>query len=280
MPDARRLEYYAANLFDTVELNASFYRWPSVASFQSWRRRLPEGFELTVKAPRTLTHAKRLYEPEQWIGWMKERLDILQDRLGVVLFQLPPDMERDDARLDYFLGALPHETPPSSSGLAASPSTRSPSIPSPSSRSPSSRSPSIPSPSIPSPPPVSSRRTPGSRPDPPLKWKVAVEFRHPSWHVDEVFKLLEQHGAAYVVMSGAKLPCILRVTADFAYVRFHGPDEQHLYGGSYDEASMRWWADRVQEWLAQGRDVYGYFNNDWEGHAVRNGQSLVAALEH
>lgn len=238
VPDARKLEYYAANLFDTVELNASFYRWPSVKSFQSWRRRLPEGFELTVKAPRSLTHGKRLYEPEQWIGWMKERLDILEDRLGVVLFQLPPDMERDDARLDYFLAALPRVSSSSSS-----------------------------------------RRTPGSLPDPPLQWKVAVEFRHATWHVEEVFQLLERRGAAYVVMSGAGLPCILRTTADFAYVRFHGPDEHHLYGGSYDDASMRWWADRIREWLEQGRDVYGYFNNDWEGHAVRNAQALRRLLE-
>ncbi len=234
VPDARRLEYYAEHLFDTVELNASFYRWPNVKSFQSWRRRLPDGFELTVKAPRSLTHGKRLYEPEQWIGWMKERLDLLEDRLGVVLFQLPPDMERDDARLDYFLGALPHTSPSSATA------------------------------------PHSAR---------PLQWKVAIEFRHRSWHVDEVFGLLERHGAAYVVMSGARLPCILRTTADFAYVRFHGPDEQHLYGGSYDEASMRWWADRIREWLAQGRAVYCYFNNDWGGHAVRNGQSLIAALQ-
>jgi uncharacterized protein YecE (DUF72 family) len=134
------------------------------------------------------------------------------------LFQLPPDMERAEARLDHFLGALPSD------------------------------------------------------------WKVAVEFRHASWHVEEVFAILERHGAAYVVMSGAKLPCILRVTAGFAYVRFHGPDEHHLYGGSYDDASMRWWAGRMREWLAQERDVYGYFNNDWGGHAVRNAQALVGQL--
>ena len=54
--------------------------------------------------------------------------------------------------------------------------------------------------------------------------RVAVEFRHPSWHDDEVFALLERHGAAYCVMSGARLPCVLRATAPFVYVRLHGPD--------------------------------------------------------
>jgi uncharacterized protein YecE (DUF72 family) len=50
-----------------VELNASFYRWPGEAAFASWRRRLPEGFVLSVKAARGLTHAKRLYAPETWV---------------------------------------------------------------------------------------------------------------------------------------------------------------------------------------------------------------------
>lgn len=218
VPDAKRLEFYAASLFDTVELNASFYRWPGDASFRSWRRRLPPGFELTVKAPRALTHAKRLYEPERWIARMQQSVALLEDRVGVILVQLPPGMSRDDARLDWFLRTVPRS------------------------------------------------------------WRVAVEFRHPSWHVEEVFALLERRGAAYVVMSGAGLPCVLRATAGFVYLRLHGPDPAHLYGGSYDESSMRWWADRMREWLGQGRDVYAYFNNDWDGHAVHNAQALRRQL--
>jgi uncharacterized protein YecE (DUF72 family) len=63
--------------------------------------------------------------------------------------------------------------------------------------------------------------------------RVAVEFRHRSWHCEEIFALLEAHGAAYCVMSGAGLPCILRATTHFASVRIHGPDHHHLYAGSY-----------------------------------------------
>ncbi|HEY3339791.1 MAG TPA: DUF72 domain-containing protein [Propionicimonas sp.] len=218
LPDAQRLEFYAGELFDTVELNASYYRWPGDAQFRSWRRRLPTGFAMTVKAPRGLTHAKRLYEPERWIGRIRTSLALLEDRLGVFLVQLPPGMPRDDARLDYFLGALPQGLP------------------------------------------------------------VAVEFRHESWHTEDVFALLERRGAAYVVMSGAGLPCILRATTGFVYVRFHGPDAQHLYGGSYDDASMRWWAERIGEWRGQGLDVYGYFNNDADGNAVRNGLTLTGLV--
>ena len=89
-----------------------------------------------------------------------------------------------------------------------------------------------------------------------------------------MFRILEARRAAYVVMSGAHLPCVVRATAPFVYVRLHGPSAEQLYAGSYSEADLRWWAERVQEWLAQGRDVYAYFNNDGHGHAVRNARRL------
>jgi uncharacterized protein YecE (DUF72 family) len=108
----------------------------------------------------------------------------------------------------------------------------------------------------------------------PKEWKTAIEFRHATWHVEPTFELLERYRVAYCVMSGANLPCILRATAPFVYVRLHGPDPNHLYGGSYSDDDMRWWADRLREWEASGHDVYAYFNNDWEGNAVRNAEAL------
>ena len=108
--------------------------------------------------------------------------------------------------------------------------------------------------------------------------RLAVEFRHPSWHEADVFALLAAHGAAYCVMSGAGLPCVLQVTADSAYVRLHGPGHQHLYAGSYSDADLRWWADRIQEWSAAGQDVFVYFNNDGDANAVRNARTLSALL--
>lgn len=108
--------------------------------------------------------------------------------------------------------------------------------------------------------------------------RVAVEFRHPSWHREDVFTLLEEHNAAYCVMSGAQLPCVLRATAPFVYLRLHGPDNHHLYAGSYSDADLHWWAERVREWAAQGRDVFVYFNNDGYGNAVRNAQTLCRLL--
>jgi uncharacterized protein YecE (DUF72 family) len=108
--------------------------------------------------------------------------------------------------------------------------------------------------------------------------RMAFEFRDPSWNREEVFQLPEKHRAAYVVMSGAKLPCIVRATGPFVYVRFHGPDSEHLYAGSYSDDDMRWWSDRIREWSGQGRDVYAYFNNDPYGHALRNANTLKSML--
>lgn len=103
---AKRLARYAEE-FDTVELNASFYRWPRDATFEGWRDRLPPGFTMTVKAARGLTHARRLRSPEPWVERITRAWDALGDRHGAVLVQLHPAQDRDDARLDYFLGCIP-----------------------------------------------------------------------------------------------------------------------------------------------------------------------------
>jgi uncharacterized protein YecE (DUF72 family) len=108
--------------------------------------------------------------------------------------------------------------------------------------------------------------------------RVAVEFRHPSWHCEETFALLAGHAAAYCVMSGADLPCVLRATTDLVYVRMHGPDRHHLYAGSYSDADLTWWASRIREWDAAGQDVFVYFNNDGEANAVRNARTLQSLL--
>lgn len=213
----RWLEFYAEHL-PTVELNASHYRWPRDTAFQGWHDRLPAGFEMTVKAPRALTHARRLHSPERWSEIIERGFRLLAERAGPLLLQLPPTLERDDARLEYALAHLP-------------------------------------------------------------SWiRLAVEFRHASWLDDGVFGILERHRTAYVVMSGANLPCVLRATSDLVYVRWHGPSHDHLYAGSYSEDDLRWWAERLREWEAAGHRVYGYFNNDQHGYAVANAMRLRELL--
>jgi uncharacterized protein YecE (DUF72 family) len=216
-PARERLGHYVRR-FPTVELNASFYRWPRAATFAGWRRRLPDGFQLSVKAPRGLTHAKKLYAPEEWVQRIAAGWQELGDRRAVLLVQLGPAHQRDDARLEHFLDVLPDSI------------------------------------------------------------RTAVEFRHPSWHDDTVFDMLQRRGVAYCVMSGARLPCVLRATASFVYLRLHGPDPDHLYAGSYPRDSLGWWADRIREWTGQGREVYAYFNNDGDGNAVRDAETLRLLL--
>ncbi len=106
LPLRDRLARYAA-VFPTAELNSSFYRWPRPAAFRSWRDRLPDGFRLSVKAPRGLTHARKLYAPEAWLQRIAAGWHELGDKRAVLLIQLPPSLPRDDARLAYFLGLVP-----------------------------------------------------------------------------------------------------------------------------------------------------------------------------
>jgi uncharacterized protein YecE (DUF72 family) len=105
---SRWLEYYAAR-FDTVEVNNTFYRLPERATFDSWRKRVPPGFLVTVKASRFLTHMKRLRDPEEPLTRLFSRASALGASLGPVLYQLPASLTADLARLEAFVGALPRD---------------------------------------------------------------------------------------------------------------------------------------------------------------------------
>lgn len=216
-PVAKRLARYV-EAFDTVELNASFYRWPRDAVFAGWRQRLPAGFTMSVKAHRGLTHYRRLTNPEPWVERFERCWTALGDKREALLVQLHPALERDDQRLEHFLSLMPDWIP------------------------------------------------------------VAVEFRHASWHVPEVFALLERHRAAYVVMSGPGLPCLPVATSDLVYVRLHGPAQDSMYAGNYPDDALGWWAEQIRKWDAEGRRVLVYFNNDLGGHAVRNARTLKTLL--
>jgi uncharacterized protein YecE (DUF72 family) len=106
LPVAKRLARYVDE-FDTVELNASFYRWPKDATFAGWRQRLPEGFTMSVKAHRGLTHYRRLRSPEPWVERFERCWNALGDRHEALLVQSHPDLERDDERLQHFLDVMP-----------------------------------------------------------------------------------------------------------------------------------------------------------------------------
>lgn len=100
------LDWYARR-FDCVELNNSFYKLPTAGAFAAWHDAVPEQFAFAVKGSRYITHVKRLREPAEPIGRLTEAIAGLGKKLGPVLFQLPPTMKCDAARLTAFLDAWP-----------------------------------------------------------------------------------------------------------------------------------------------------------------------------
>ena len=108
LPDKEMLAYYGGR-FNTVEINNTFYRLPTVKLLTSWAEQVPEGFRFTLKASRKITHEKRLKEAQEETDYLVNTALGLDGRLGTILFQLPPNLKKDAPRLESFLKLLPHE---------------------------------------------------------------------------------------------------------------------------------------------------------------------------
>jgi uncharacterized protein YecE (DUF72 family) len=217
LPPRRWLEHYAT-LFDTVEVNNTFYRLPRVEAVRTWVEQAPPGFLLAVKMSRYITHIRRLGGLETGIPLFYDRIAPLaaSPKLGPVLWQLPPTFKRNDDRLAAALAALP-------------------------------------------------------------AGRHAFEFRHPTWYSAEVYELLRAHGAALVIPDSPRYPFReLELTAEWTFVRFHHGSRGR--NGNYSETEITEWAKRIEGWHEDGIDVYAYYNNDWEGYAVKNGLRLRELL--
>jgi len=209
-------EHYAS-VFDTVEINNSFYRLPEASTFAAWAARAPKRFTFAVKASRYLTHMKKLKDPEEPIERFFTRARELKGHLGPVLYQLPPGWKLDRERLEHFLHVLPRNV------------------------------------------------------------RHVLEFREPSWYVDDVYALMERYRVSLCLhdMPGSATGR-LRV-GPLIYVRLHGAAGR--YAGSYPEQRLEQWADWLHAQRQDGRDVYAYFNNDVGGHAPRNALTLRRLLD-
>ena len=109
----------------------------------------------------------------------------------------------------------------------------------------------------------------------PKEVRFTLEFRHDSWLVPAVFELLRAHRIALCIPDHPKMPKSLEITTYFTYVRMHLPPK----GLGYGRRALQPWADRVIEWQRAGLDVFVYFNNDMEGHAIKDAQTLISLVE-
>jgi uncharacterized protein YecE (DUF72 family) len=108
LPAKEMLRYYAGH-FPTVEINNTFYRMPAEAMLAGWAKEVPDSFTFTLKAPQRITHQKRLKEADEEVAVFLKRAAVLGEKLGVILFQLPPFLKKDLPRLKDFLATLPAE---------------------------------------------------------------------------------------------------------------------------------------------------------------------------
>jgi uncharacterized protein YecE (DUF72 family) len=106
LPGSEMLRFYAER-FTTVEINNTFYRMPAESMLAQWLQQVPDRFTFTLKAPKRITHDQRLRESESSVAEFLRRADILGNKLGVILFQLPPYLKKDVPRLKEFLELLP-----------------------------------------------------------------------------------------------------------------------------------------------------------------------------
>ena len=211
LPKVKWLDFYARH-FTTLELNNTFYRLPSEEVFSKWYDSSPSGFIFSVKVSRFVTHIKRLKDCDEALTNFMSRSSLLKDKLGPLLYQLPPGLHRDDELLTVFLKKLPGEL------------------------------------------------------------KHVIEFRHKSWLVEDVFSILREFNIGFCVFDMPNLECPLLATADFVYIRFHGKDS--LYSSCYSDEELKDWAEKITKLAQNLNSVYIYFNNDIQGFALKNAETI------
>ncbi|MBX9853452.1 MAG: DUF72 domain-containing protein [Cytophagaceae bacterium] len=199
--------------YRTVELNNPFYHLPPKQTFLNWRKQTPEDFLFSVKASRYITHQKKLKDCQEPLDYFLTNVNALKEKLGPILFQLPPGWKYNEERFESFLKILPKG------------------------------------------------------------YRFTFEFRNQSWYNESATGLLKKRNCAFCIYELAGHMSPMEVTADFIYVRLHGPGKEK-YQGSYSDKALKKWAEQIKEWKKEGKDVYCYFDNDQYGYAAFNGIKL------
>jgi uncharacterized protein YecE (DUF72 family) len=111
----------------------------------------------------------------------------------------------------------------------------------------------------------------------PRRHQYAFEFREPSWHQDQIYEILRQHNAAFCIYELNRFQSPEPVTANFIYIRLHGPGGP--YQGSYSTGTLRGWARKIERWAGRLKDIYVYFDNDQAAYAAHNALELKRLVE-
>ena len=271
----RELEF-AGSIFNSVEINGSFYSLQLPSSYQRWNKATPRDFLFAVKGGRFITHMKKLRGVETPLAnFFASGLLALREKLGPILWQLPPSLGFDRKRLDEFFELLPRNMR-DAANLAKKHDNK------------------LKAPAFTKiEPPLAGRRL-----------RYAIEVRHPSFMRPEFFELLRNQNVAFVFADTAgKFPYAEDLTADFVYIRLHGAEK--LYVSGYNDRALDWWARRIDHWckgrqppdakvvsdhkvgppssgrrLADNRskDVFVYFDNDAKVHAPFDAIRLAKRL--
>ena len=253
---------YAAQRFDTIEINGSFYSLQRPELYRTWHAETPPGFVFAVKGGRFITHMKKLRDVEAPLAnFFASGVLALNEKLGPVLWQFPESFPFDAARFEAFFRLLPRDTR-AAAELAQRHDHR-------------------------------VRGRSWLTIDRKRSIRHAVEIRHRSFLDPAFVRLLRRYRIALVFADSVDWPYVEDVTADFIYVRLHGATER--YASGYGRAALARWAARIHAWAAgdepadarriagpaprrRGRDVYVYFDNDAKVRAPPDAMALAKRL--
>jgi uncharacterized protein YecE (DUF72 family) len=264
LPQRAELEF-AAKILSIIEINGTFYALQRPESYAQWYRETPADFLFSLKAPRFITHMRRLRDIEKPLAnFFASGVFNLREKLGPIVWQFPPNFKYDPVRMRDFLDLLPPDT-----ASAAAIARRREAF-------------------------MKGRTRLAIDVNRPLRY--AIEIRHDSFENPAFIDLLRQHNVALVISESARQwPMIQDVTADFIYMRLHG--DRQLYRSGYSDKALDRWARRIVAWSRGGepadarkiapkrapnrrpRDVYCFFDNtDVKLRAPFDAQTLMRKL--
>ena len=232
---------YASKIFNAIEVNGTFYGLQKPHTFEKWAAQTPDDFIFTLKAPKYITHQRRLLDIEQAVAnFFVSGVLKLGPKLGPILWQLPPNMVFKHDVIESFLKLLPHTTADiKPMGKACSDWMRPRAV------------------------------TDGAE----IPFRHAVEVRNESFETAEFTDLLAKHNVAVVVGDTAgRWPYFEDITSDFMYVRLHADEKKYPQG--YTRPALQTWADKLTSWSTGVSGIYAFLDNDEKTTAPANAVAL------